>query len=200
MLVPDLIKCVLEWAFDPDTSEWASEVFVRCKTEPRVIDFIWSMYVVGRCRPDSPGDCRCLKRGTGIVELVLRQSSRVDIVRPWCSKLKALGLTHNHEKFFRSCGLFDDSFSKVDSLCQISECGSWDQYCVGKACEHLACVGSASAMWFLVRVINVYRELKPRAHRAAWRQAARNGHVTVLEYLHKRGLAAASLSLDLICA
>lgn len=105
----DIVKCVLEWVFDPDDCQWAVET--RCRglwsieplgssgTGDEWIDFIWSRYAVSKCRgaKSSAPPCPCVSRVRCVFETVLRQCNDVDIIRPWCDRLKNVDVFHNNE-------------------------------------------------------------------------------------------------------
>lgn len=170
----EIVEYALEWAFDPETAEWVESVRLQRTSSSQLIDFIWATYVTSKCKRLKSLNCPCIKRAKCVFETVLRQSSSIDAIRPWCIPLKALILLHNG--------------TSLEALSKLVKWNLHDRAMFIRAYEILASGPSTSAMCFIIRVFNVSEQDFRRMSGRVVLFAAQDGHVSVLEYLHKSGL------------
>lgn len=179
----EILRYVLDWAFDPDNGQWTETARLQGSCAPELIEFLWSMYVTVKCQGPGCGYKLCLDRARCIFEIVLRQSTTVDLIVPWCSRLTALDVWHETEK----------TEIKRESLLglfrNLSGCPSWDRKEFVRAYNALALGGSAAGVCFLARFSNISHEEILQESNTAMTNAAINGHVHVLDCLHKLGLS-----------
>lgn len=178
---------ILEWVFDTESCEWAKTVTLRNSNTSgssgdESIEFVWSMYVTGKCKCLKSSDCPCLKRAKCVFEAVLRQSTEVGVIWPFCSKLKELCVWHNSWTKENSGNL-----TLFAHLSKLNELSLWDRR-TWMVYSALASGGSAAAMCFVERFLNVTNEEFHQVSYTSAVCAAENGHVHVLDYLRKRGL------------
>lgn len=177
----DIIKCVLDWAFDPLSSEWVDTVFIESDCDPKLIDFFWSMYVVVKCKGVNCVDCPCVSRCKGLFETVLRQSRSMETLKPWCSRLETISAFHRADASNNNQD-DDSNTSPLGCLIQLGKCGSMNPQTLQRLFKSLVCCGSAAGICFLVRVASFVIQPFDEGGNLGLVEAAQNGHASVLKY------------------
>lgn len=117
VLTSQLQKLVAEYAFNPGSLSWNELAHIRrdslnkqkmleqsliqdslfqAQNLDNLVDFIWSTYIIGRCR-DRPRACPCVRRAEGVIDMVLMQTSNFDMFIPWYRKVKSFVRRPGHK-------------------------------------------------------------------------------------------------------
>lgn len=177
-LPPDIVKGILDWVFDPESCEWRQSPSIIKSASTNAcgavwIDFLWSMYAVAKCNRTK---CSCTKRVRCVFEEVLRQTSTLDTITPWCAKLEKFTVVHKTLE----TGSWGLTYHSI-----LNRCTLWDDQTLINACTIFAYSGSAASLHFVERFVFATKSKFEKM----WFEtlavcAAENGHVNVLEFLH----------------
>lgn len=196
-LPKEIVNTVFEFVFDPESYESPEgHLSVRhCidSVDACLIEYLWSMYVVSRCKKLTCNDCPCMKRAKCVFDMVLRESSRVEMLTPWCAKLKEVAVSHRSEDVKEGCGSLLVHLSKLD------ECALWDIQTLLGVYATLGSCGSSTAMCFLERVLPITTEHIHKIYFTLVLGAARNGHANIIEYLHRKTVTSLATAWNRRC-
>lgn len=175
ILPVELIKTCLEWALGCPCNP--SRPLLKATIPSDVLDFVWSMYILARCRPS---DCPCASRAECIMSTVLLQSATIENVLPWCSRIN----------FFCVEGDRHESkvLQQVKKLIQLPL--NLQAVFVGFAsCGFSEGLRFIKRNWNLTRADIVGQGIYALMTADALMSAAENGHLPVLQFLtHDMGV------------